>query len=251
MQDFCSIAEVEELIYREADQIACALNLQEHHPSDQYLRRGPHEAPWPLPNVWLGVSVEDQKTANERIPALLETPAAIRFISAEPLIGPLDLSYIDIDAESMVTPLQGHTAEELTEMWGEHKYDDAHALDWVIVGGESGPGARPIHPDWVRTIRDQCKEADVPFFFKQWGEFKPSFPQYPEEYGLDYEDVDPMCSGREFPAEGVLYRDGYYYDGIEFQPHTNSGCWWIERVGKKAAGRMLDGREHNAMPEVQ
>jgi len=94
----------------------------------------------PLPNVWLGVSAERQQEADERIPDLLATPAAVRFVSAEPLLGALDL-----------TPwLTG-------------------VLDWVIVGGESGPGARPMHPDWVRSIRDQCVSAGVAFFFKQWG----------------------------------------------------------------------------------
>jgi protein gp37 len=93
----------------------------------------------PLPNVWLGVSVEDQKWANIRVPALLDTPAAVRFISAEPLLGPVQF---------------GH---------------DLAGIDWVIVGGESGPGARPMHPDWALTIRDDCETNDVAFLFKQWG----------------------------------------------------------------------------------
>jgi protein gp37 len=94
---------------------------------------------WPLPNVWLGVSTEDQRWANVRVPALLDTPATVRFVSAEPLLGPIQF---------------GH---------------DLTGLDWVIVGGESGNGARPMNPDWVRTIRDDCKHNDVAFFFKQWG----------------------------------------------------------------------------------
>lgn len=95
-------------------------------------------------NVWLGVSCEDQKTANERIPLLLQTPAAIRWISAEPLLGAIDMN-------------------------GIRNAECGAALDWVVAGGESGPSARPMHPDWARSLRDQCLAAGVPFFFKQWG----------------------------------------------------------------------------------
>lgn len=150
----------------------------------------------PLPNVWLGVSVEDQATADERIPLLLQTPAAVRWISAEPLIGPIDFS----------------------GMWVPHQNPAMHenmleALDWVVVGGESGKGARPMQLDWARTLRDQCQSAGVPFFFKQWGEFGPNW----------------FCDG-----------DGKY-DG---------GPIWMDRMGKKAAGRLLDGREWNEYPVV-
>lgn len=117
--------------------------------------------PWPLPNVWLGVSVEDQATADERIPLLLEAPAAIRFVSAEPLLGAVDLS-----------------AEYLTKMMGrypfpslsaKHRTRIVHLLDWVIVGGESGPGARPCNVEWIRALVEQCREAGVPAFVKQLG----------------------------------------------------------------------------------
>jgi protein gp37 len=95
---------------------------------------------WPVPNVWLGVSVEDERYARIRIPRLLETPAAVRFLSVEPMLAEVDLApYLD------------------------------HGIGWVIVGGESGPNARPIEAEWVRTLRDQCVAASVPFFFKQWG----------------------------------------------------------------------------------
>lgn len=101
---------------------------------------------WPLPNVWLGVSVENQETADERIPLLLDTPAAVRWISAEPLLAPL---YLDDQLEG----------------WQYHApLDD---LDWVVVGGESGPNARDMDPDWARSLRDQCATAGVPFFMKQ------------------------------------------------------------------------------------
>jgi protein gp37 len=96
----------------------------------------------PPPNVWLGTSVENQRWANIRIPKLVETPAAVRFLSAEPLLGPVDLS-----------------------SW----LSDASALHWVIAGGESGIGARSVDPGWIRDLRDQCMDARVAFFFKQWG----------------------------------------------------------------------------------
>lgn len=96
-------------------------------------------AGWPLANVWSGVSVEDQASADSRIPTLLDTPAKLRFVSAEPLLGPVDIA------------------------------DWSDRIDWVIAGGESGPGARPMHPDWPRALRDRCYDAGIPFFFKQWG----------------------------------------------------------------------------------
>ncbi len=111
---------------------------------------------WPLPNVWLGVSVEDQTTADERIPLLLQTPAAVHFVSCEPLLGPVDLN----KAHGFQRPIYGDTGG----------YPPPERLDWVICGGESGPGARPMHPDWARSLRDQCADAGVPYFFKQWEE---------------------------------------------------------------------------------
>lgn len=127
---------------------------------------------WPLRNVWIGVSVENQRYADERIPLLLETPAAVRFISAEPLLGPVDIGkWLHCDLCNY--PL--HPAEvvdtEPCEACGG--IDQQPRLDWVIVGGESGPKARPMNPDWARSIRDQCRAAGVPFFFKQWGEWIP------------------------------------------------------------------------------
>lgn len=120
--------------------VMCGTRSWKHEPDDD----GP---PWPLPNVWLGVSVEDQKRADERIPLLLRTPAAVRWISAEPLLGPVDL-------EPYIRGLARVGAPD---------------LNWVVVGGESGPGARPFDIAWARSLRDQCKAAGVPFFLKQLG----------------------------------------------------------------------------------
>lgn len=132
-------------------------------------------------NAWLGISVVNQEEADRDIPKLLDTPARIRFLSMEPLLGPID-----------ITPwLQPDTLDNST----------ANAIDWIIVGGESGPKARPMQPDWVRSLREQCRTAGTAFFFKQWGEFMPL---------------------------------GHPVNML--------------RMGKKAAGRMLDGRTHDGIP---
>ena len=130
--------------------------------------------PWPLPNVWLGTSVENQTWADRRIPLLLDTPAAVRFLSCEPLLGPVDLrlrhpvmtDLADLDPGRDeryrgTYPFRGVTADAVTR---RH-----HWIDWVIVGGESGPDHRPVDPAWVRSMRDQCVATGVPFLFKQWG----------------------------------------------------------------------------------
>ena len=150
---------------------------------------------WPLPNVWLGVSVEDQRAADKRIPLLLQAPAVVRFISAEPLLGALELGAL----MGVPAGAEGEGADYYNALRGFGFFSDGEPaasrgerLDWVITGGESGPGARPMDPNWARSLRDQCEEAGVPFFFKQWG-----------------------------------------------------------GPNKKKAGRVLDGRTHDAMPEVR
>jgi protein gp37 len=111
-----------------------------------------HDIEWPLPNVWLGVSVEDQKRADLRIPALLATPAAVRFLSMEPLLGPVSFRWA-----------------KWAPLLNASHLDGLSGIGWVIVGGESGRGSRPMDAAWVRALRDQCVTADVPFHFKQWG----------------------------------------------------------------------------------
>lgn len=158
------------------------------------------------PHVWLGVSVEDQKALDERLPLLLDTPAAVRWISAEPLLGPVDLS---------CWPIYGPDREQM--------------LNWVVVGGESGPHARPMHPEWARSLRDQCAAAGVPFLFKQWGEWAPTANAY---------ETDPW---RDLLPDGT----DYTYQRIdEFETAVR-----VRRVGKKAAGRLLDGVQHDGYPE--
>ncbi len=125
----------------------------------------------PLVNVWLGASIEDQDTADDRIPHLLNTPAAVRFVSCEPLLGPIELGMRCLECGEYQHYSDLHNAEgECRNGGSECGYADRwQELDWVIVGGETGPGARPMHPDWARDIRDQCQEAGVPLFVKQLG----------------------------------------------------------------------------------
>ena len=174
----------------------------------------------PLPNVWLGVSVEDQATADERIPVLLNTPAAKRVVSYEPALGPVDFRrYLPLLGERC--PHDGAWCHHdcVFECWRKDGGLTLSApdpfIDWIIMGGESGPKARPMHPDWARSVRDQCKEAGVPFFFKQNGEFL-------------CDESNPMSCG----------------DG-------SGGCFVFRRVGKAKAGRLLDGVEHNEIPEAR
>jgi protein gp37 len=188
---------------------------------------------WPLPNVWLGVSVEDQQRADERIPDLLATPAAIRWLSCEPLLGPVDLNHV----KTFEGPIEGGGYEAAWESalngkrfsdWGGPDgnggdVDGCSKLDWIVAGGESGPGARPMHPDWARSLRDQCQAAGVPFFFKQHGDWLLA-------------SEDDRTSGA---ATTVL---AFGENVVAFDGAIGA------RVGKKRAGRLLDGLEHNGMP---
>lgn len=178
--------------------------------------------PWPLPNVWLGVSVENQLWADRRIPLLLQTPAAVRFISCEPLLGPVDL-HPRPSLDMCIRCGEGPEAP--------HNHPDGYrnkGLDWVIAGGESGPKARPMHPDWVRSLRDQCQAAGVPFFFKQWGEYEPGIST-------------TFQKGRFTWVDGVSSEEFYRRD---------YDMRFMARVGKKAAGAVLDGREWREFPTI-
>lgn len=175
---------------------------------------------WPLPNVWLGISVEDQESADERVPLLLETPAAVRWVSAEPLLGPIDLRV--------------NNPYQVAHGGYRPVIDD---LDWIVVGGESGPGARPMHPDWARALRDQCVAAGVPFFFKQWGEW--------DGGGVFGSECDDPCGRCDHAMP-----DGCF-TGTDWEPGPHlQGSQTIHRVGKRAAGRLLDGREWSEYPDA-
>ena len=198
---------------------------------------------WPLPNIWLGSSIEDQATADERIPHLLRCPAAMRFVSYEPALGPVNFTRIDYTkrlVEELTAFVRGRGRDPDKEIvgygpgtaWinalsgecsdGEDYGKEKARLDWLIAGGESCPGARPAHPDWFRSVRDQCQAAGVPFFFKGWGEWV-----VPNSTVREMDFVPKFKVGRQH-----LFDDGPI------------AC----RLGKKAAGRLLDGVEHNAYP---
>jgi protein gp37 len=168
-------------------------------------------------NVWLGTSVEDQARADERIPHLVRVPAVVWFLSMEPLLGPVDLGAVDVLWAGV--PLSDGTR------WSGSK----GVITWVIVGGESGPKARPMHPAWARSIRDQCAAAGVAFFFKQHGEWRMR--------GLGDRDDQPR-----FRMSSVTGKDAHLLE--------NSGGEevWMQRVGKAAAGRELDGRTWDEVP---
>jgi protein gp37 len=209
-------------------------------------RPPPGELAWPLSNVWMGVSVENQKWADIRIPALLETPAAVRWISAEPLLGPLDLG-------AYLTP-----APPLDRLWCptvKRQIDrigtaactcrDAHRsarLGWIVAGGESGPKARPPHPDWFRRLRNQCDSAHVPFLLKQWGTWG-ELPKRPGDPGVTVSSKD----GTVYLPGDLTYPDGPRY-GEALRAGHGGTLHQMYRVGKKAAGRELDGREHDEYP---
>jgi len=174
---------------------------------------------YPYENVWLGVSVENQATADERIPLLLQCPAAVRWISAEPLLGPI--SFVGCWVE--------HADPRVHENWLER-------IGWVVAGGESGRDARPMHPSWARDLRDQCAALDVPFLFKQWGEWS---PRGPESMGYPHVDGVPRVRLTELGENGQDL-------GAEGDDHV-----WMQRAGKKQAGRLLDGVLHDAYPEAR
>lgn len=209
--------------------------------------------PWPLPNVWLGVSVEDQARADVRIPILLDTPAAVRWISAEPLLGPVDLQAAWHGEDALNSECWGdcgwckaghpplHNCQRGKGDWEKGR----SGLDWVVAGGESGPGARPMHPDWARQLRDQCAEAGVPFLFKQWGEWMPVTVEGDPEWDTIDEGIAPATAQVLTPRETcLLYSDGRRQDdkGLAFQ---TADPRQMLRLGKKAAGRHLDGQLHD------
>lgn len=202
---------------------------------------------WPLPNVWLGTSVEDQAAADERIPHLLKCPAAVRFLSCEPLLGLVDLSNkwfwascSQCDGAGVVGDDDPQNEEDCSRCGGYGLSDDAlDEIHWVIAGGESGPEARPMHPDWARSLRDQCMYAKVPFFFKQWGAFAHGSGGRPAESVVVLTNGQWGPNTHEAAVELDRKVDGRF---SHFAPTI------MRRVGKGAAGRELDGRTWDEFP---
>lgn len=167
---------------------------------------------WPkeYPHVMIGVTAENQETANRRIPILLSIPATMRFVSVEPMLGAISFRWAKWESWKKLA---------------NNHLDGLRRLNWVIVGGESGPGARPMQPEWVRRLRDECREAGVPFLFKQWGEWAP-------------------MQLRDAPNGTVkVFR--------ELKKLTSLSEPCLAKIGKKAAGRLLDGREWNEYPMAE
>lgn len=187
-----------------------------------------HEVP---ANVWLGVTAENQRTADERIPLLLQIPAKVRFVSVEPMLEAVDLTRIKWAKIPIDQKNYTYGAPAPDEMWsvrnalqsrpGDEYNKPLLGIDWAICGGETGPGARPMRPDWARSLRDQCVEAGVPFFFKSFGEWKPLF-------SADEADSYPQFAMHEWD------------DGMR-----------TVRSGKSIAGRELDGKTWEQFPEVK
>lgn len=204
----------------------------------------------PLPNVWIGATIVNQAEADRDITKLLAVPAAKRFLSMEPLLGPVSLRWLSAWPENAPATAQSPTGST-------NHLDGLRRLDWVIVGGESGPGARPMHPDWARSLRDQCNAAGVPFLFKQWGEWLPG----ENEPHPDVKERDGS------PRRVAHHQDGRWGTSTTKITDTNYVTWdaegtmrpgkvdyrwrvmsWAEKVGKKAAGRLLDDRTWDEVP---
>ncbi|QBP29731.1 hypothetical protein SEA_TYPHA_76 [Mycobacterium phage Typha] len=166
---------------------------------------------WPLPNVWVGVSAEDQQWADIRVPALFDTPAAVRWVSVEPMLGQIKLPFCKIDPKTYAVT----------------------GLDWVVAGGESGRGARPMHPVWVQSLRDQCDQMNVPFLFKQWGAWAPA-------------------RGAGQPTDRLVFQDGRSIRlGHANRRTLQRWDFVVMRAGTKGGnGRVLDGQVHDGYPGV-
>lgn len=230
--------------------------------------------------VWLGATICNQEEADRDIPKLLQIPAPIRFLSIEPLLGPVNLRNLTHE-ESELDSLKPETWEAAIEQWRDtdenwiEQFEDwfnvtlsselagpMHSgIDWVIAGGESGPGARPLHPDWVRGLQDQCSTAQVPFLFKQWGEWIPInqmtdtavqrlYRSNVKARKHESQDAIDECYGRKCSVEtGVIHIDGTMHSNLEpmaFLQGTEAMLTF--KVGKKSTGRQLDGREWNEVP---
>lgn len=215
---------------------------------------------WPLPNVWLGTSVENQPTADERIPFLLQTPAAVRFLSGEPLLGPIDLE--GGDAYPSKGWLRGWHAEqehsrdcnsvEGCVCQGEAVQVQNERIDWVITGGESGSSKqnpRPMHPDWARSLRDQCVAAGVPFFFKQHGDWVNYQQVGANGWQFTHQDDGKRYGHLTFAGAPRIRSRSYETQYPWIAEQTGNPC--MVRVGTKKAGRVLDGRTWDEFPTVR
>ena len=192
---------------------------------------------WQLPNVWLGATICNQAEAGRDIPKLLATPARVRFLSIEPLLGPIDLRPWLDRCDRGSRPGPGGVGGVMCAECGGNGHGCTR-LDWVIVGGESGTHARPMHPDWVRSLRHQCERAEVAFLFKQWG-----------EWGPDWEGAETCNGCGETKFDAINERGECARCGVADWFPASKPLDSMRHVGKKRAGRVLDGRTWDEVPE--
>lgn len=219
---------------------ACEIALQPFEHSECMLALWSQGA-WPR-NVWLGATIVNQAEADRDIPKLLAVPASVRFLSMEPLLGPVDLRNVAVprqdDQLRRPWDCEGYKFNALQEHDDDRFHQPPATIDWVIVGGESGPGARPMHPDWARGLRDQCAGAGVPFLFKQWGEWAPG-----------------ECSSNTLTMRSVMTAD-WNGDGWSLNKIPGNTEFHIDDeptlylAGKRNAVRRLDGVQHDGYPEA-
>lgn len=238
------IGNAREMLNAVVDDLSCGINTWD-------------ERPWP--GVWIGATVVNQLEADRDIPKLLQVPARVRFLSIEPMLGSVNIrGYLmdGVDPGHCANCGRGHGFTRCPNYGGVAKTRDPRddsdpgctsfrrdrfSLHWVICGGESGPGARPMHPDWARSLRDQCAAAGTSFLFKQWGEWIP----YEESAQPPY-----------FHSQHGHEIDGHALPDFESDDGRRQREWHCDfaeqilarRVGKRAAGRLLDGMEHNGFP---
>lgn len=189
-----------------------------------------------LPNVWIGATVVNQEEADRDIPKLLATPARVRFLSVEPMLGPIDLH---LEMTSVADRLR--VASEVAQFGLARRQTRSDWLHWVICGGESGRQARPMHPDWPSDLERQCRIAGVPFLFKQWGEWAPGSG----DFGAGKFKTAAIA------MDGRVVEGGYDAQAYPRGAESRDGWAMVHLAGKKAAGRLLDGVLHDEFPEVR
>jgi len=223
------------LTKRSENMLECIELFKKIHPEKEY---------W-LENVWFGVTVENQKWAEKRIPDLLALPVKNKFLSVEPMLGPIDLGKVEWKHNAYFK-VSGRTEGALTDPdeFCDYSYFTklGEGIQWVIVGGESGKNARPMHPRWIMDLKDQCKKGKVPFFFKQWGEWADRSGIY---CGTKFSDIDPM--DKKWRTVKLCEHNKNVW--IEDCDHENCTPIYMSRVGKKKAGSQFLGEEIMEFPK--
>lgn len=217
--------------------------------TDRMYGTKPKRNVWPLPNVWLGISAENQATFDDRIMHLLETPAAIRWVSVEPMLGAIDMSQPYLSKKLGKYPFAGLATE--------HRTTILQLLDWVVVGGESGFDARPMHPDWPMSIMQQCEAAGVAFLFKQWGEWHTK--AYNMRTGIaafrQFDSYEHWVNKARTWVNGGICLDRHGTQlkiGSDMARARDTGAFPVtimHKVGKKRGGRLLDGITYDGYPK--